>query len=540
MFRISVFLCFFILMGTSSFAHIGSPDVVMEGVAGPYKVLVSVQPPDVIPGIAKVRVYLQNGVANTISLRSVYFLSGDEGAPEPDTMKKVTGQELQFTGETWLMSSGSSSVQLNITGNLGKGEIIVPVVAVSTAKKQMPASTGRVLAALGILLFVLMVTIIGASVSDAITKRGDLVPVRRKRIRLISMSLATILTSLVVYGGNAWWHSWANDYRKHMFIPTQAVSTLDESGSNELTFTLDTASQRRSSFSYVLPDHGKMMHMFMMRIPAMDAFAHLHPQRIDSATFRTILPGLPKGKYLVFADIVYNSGYTETIKDTFNITGNLSNIRNLDSDDAFAYAIPSDLIDNPQLQDAENTIICGKPGTGVKLKDGSTMIWEGMTNDPLEANKLYSLKFTVLTPDKQPAKLDPYLGMSGHAAIIRNDGNVYIHLHPVGTFSMAAETNLVKRMADPQGMYHYPDSKKFTDSVNKYITYLSGLSDSARNHVLMQQMMMPETKDGMQGMAHTNTVEFPYSFPSTGKYRIWVQVKRNGEVLTAAFDKVVE
>ncbi|MCW3106979.1 MAG: hypothetical protein JWQ09_1485 [Segetibacter sp.] len=517
----------------------GSPDVVMEGNAGPYKVLVSIQPPDVIPGIAKVKAYLQNGAASSISLRAIYFQAGDEGAPEPEMMNKVTGQELQYTGETWLMSSGSSSVQININGTLGKGEIIVPVVAISTAQKEMPASTGRVLAALGILLFVLMVTIIGASVSDALTKKGELVPKRRKRIRLVSMSLAAILTSLVVYGGNAWWQSWTNNYRRFMFKPTEAVSKVNETGSNELTFTLDTASQRHTSFSYVIPDHGKLMHMFVMRIPAMDAFAHLHPQRVDSATFRTILPGLPKGKYLAFADIVYNSGYTETIKDTFNITANLTNIRTLDADDAFAYAIPSDLVDNPQLTDAENTIICGKPGTGLKLKDGSTMIWEGMTNDPLEANKLYSLKFTVLTPDKQPAKLDPYLGMTGHAAIVRNDGNVYIHLHPVGTFSMAAETNLVKRMADPQGMYHYPESKKFSDSINNYLKYLSNLSDSARNKVLMQQMMTP-TKGTMQGMEHDNSVEFPYSFPSPGKYRVWVQVKRKGKVLTAAFDKVVE
>src|SRR6476660_8749946 len=121
-----IFFFFFVLITQTTFAHIGSPDVVMEGNAGPYKVLVSVQPPDVIPGIAKVKVYLQNGVANAISVRAVYFYSGDEGAPEPDVMTKVPGQQLQYTGETWLMSSGSSSVQITISGNLGKGEIIVP------------------------------------------------------------------------------------------------------------------------------------------------------------------------------------------------------------------------------------------------------------------------------------------------------------------------------------------------------------------------------------------------------------------------------
>ncbi|MDQ6814173.1 MAG: hypothetical protein M3040_10575 [Bacteroidota bacterium] len=540
MVRVFFFLCFFLFqMGVAS-AHVGSPDVVMEGSAGPYKVLVSVQPPDVIPGIAKVKLYLQNGNAASISIRSVYFSAGDEGAPEPDIMKTLPGQRLQYSGETWMMSAGSSSVQISIKGDLGTGEMIVPVVAVSTAKKDMPASTGRLLAALGILLFVLMVTIIGASVSDAITIRGEHVSARRKRMRIISMSCAAILTSIVVYGGNAWWQSWANNYKKYMFRPTQAVSKLDETGSNQLTFILDTASKQSERFSYAIPDHGKMMHMFIMRIPAMDAFAHLHPQRLDSATFRTVLPGLPKGRYLIYADLVYNSGFTETIKDTLNINSTLSNIRTLDPDDAFAYAIPSDLVDNPGLSDRENTIVCGKPGTGVKLKDGSTMIWEGMTNAPLETGNLYNLKFAVLDPDKKPAKLDPYLGMGGHAAIVRNDGNVYVHLHPVGTFSMAAETNLVKRMADPQGLYHYPEPKKFSDSVNNYLKYLSGLSEKDRNELLMKQMMMSDSKGQRQAMDHDNMVSFPYTFPSPGKYRMWVQVKRNGQILTGAFDKVVE
>jgi hypothetical protein len=46
---------------------------------------------------------------------------------------------------------------------------------------------------------------------------------------------------------------------------------------------------------------------------------------------------------------------------------------------------------------------------------------------------------------------------------------------------------------------------------------------------------MPENKHHkMDGM-----VTFPYAFPSAGKYRIWVQMKRNGKILNSAFDATV-
>ena len=37
-------------------AHIGSPDVFLDGQAGPYRVLITVRPPYAVPGVADVEI----------------------------------------------------------------------------------------------------------------------------------------------------------------------------------------------------------------------------------------------------------------------------------------------------------------------------------------------------------------------------------------------------------------------------------------------------------------------------------------------------
>src|SRR5690606_13362955 len=72
-------------------------------------------------------------------------------------------------------------------------------------------------------------------------------------------------------------------------------------------------------FSPIVPDHGKMMHAFLIRQPDGDAFAHVHPTAIDADTFRAPLPALPSGTYVLYADVVHESGFAQTLTDTLEL-----------------------------------------------------------------------------------------------------------------------------------------------------------------------------------------------------------------------------
>ncbi|GAB3322528.1 hypothetical protein GCM10027299_18280 [Larkinella ripae] len=549
-FVLLVSLFYFTTLPQTAESHVGSSGVIVQKKAGNYQFLISIKPPDVVPGTASVTVFVETGRVRSIGTRPIYFGSGDEGAPTHDVLTTADGS--RYEGEVWLMASGSSSIELSIDGPDGKQQVVIPVMAIATAMREMPKGTGLGLAAMGLLLVVMLITIIGACNADGMSVPNQAAPVTLKRQRSIGMGIGLFIIVLTLAGWRSWWNSTADNYRtEQLYRPASIQTSVRVANAHrQLTIQFDTSADRhnRRNLSYIVPDHGKLMHTFLVRIPGLDAFTHLHPNRRDTIHYETAIPPLPEGKYLLYSDVVYRSGFAETLTDTVYVPSVNSSTREVvanaepsgpyatDDDDSWHLSEPmgvkEDAVNVPHL--SNDVVICGKPGASTRLADGSVMLWMDKPSQVLESGKLYTLKFAVADSLGKAADLEPYLGMSGHATILRSDGTVYIHLHPIGTYSMAAEESLVNRIADTTRTFHYPDATLFRDSIDRYVAKLKTVPGEEKNRLL--QVAMPGMNHLMKA---NNMVEFPYAFPKAGHYRIWVQVKRNGEVLTAVFDTQV-
>src|SRR5215471_7761021 len=94
-------------------AHVGSPDIFYEGEAGPYRLLVTVRPPQVVPGVAEVEI--RSASAEATQIHIVPLVLGAKGRQYPPVadLAKVSAEDRQFyTGALWLMTPGSWQVQI--------------------------------------------------------------------------------------------------------------------------------------------------------------------------------------------------------------------------------------------------------------------------------------------------------------------------------------------------------------------------------------------------------------------------------------------
>ena len=249
-------------------------------------------------------------------------------------------------------------------------------------------------------------------------------------------------------------------------------------------------------------------------------FAHLHPIRLDSVTYEVALPAsMEAGQYDFFLDIVHQSGLSETLYETVEVVPAAEPA-------PAAEAIPVALETLERDEDDSHYAFMAYEENQQELMGDIAIVLDRDQDKPFVANQIESLRFKAVTTENGlPLPLEPYLSMIGHAAVVNEDASVFIHLHPVGTISMAAQEAFATRIND-----EYLTLCASVDSLSTEAKALIAADPfSATN-------MKEEIQKQMEASGLTNEVSFPYAFPKAGKYRMWVQVRIKGEVRTAGFD----
>jgi hypothetical protein len=479
-------------------AHVGSPDVFLEGNAGPYKLFVTVRVPQVIPGIAEIEIRSESNDVSEIRIAPMQLTGpGSQYAPAPEGTVRSKDDPQFFRGSLWLMEFGSLQVRIEADGADGKGWLAVPIPAIAQRMLPMQRSLGALLFVLLIVLSLAMVSIVAAAVREGNLSPGAPAPATRKRGVRFAAAVASFVVAAVLAAGGLWWRADARQYASHVYTTPEIEATVSASGELILhakPMRMTSGNPRRPEdwidFRDLILDHEHLMHLFLVRSPGMDVFWHLHPERAASG-FTQNLPAMPAGHYQIFADVVLRSGFPVTM------------IGQID--------LPSAIVGHPLTGDDSGIDRNGSPSemastAEYSLSDGSRMVWEH-AGQPLQAGVPLILRFRVIDRAGNPTQdLQPYMGMAAHAAIVRSDGSVFAHVHPTGSVPMASFE--LAQASLP-----------------------ASLEESANSSMNMAQM-------GADKVAPE--ISIPYGFPKAGLYRVFVQVKRAGQIQTGVFDANVK
>ena len=456
----------------------GSPDVFFEGAAGPYRLLVTIRPPEVVPGVAEVEIRSASADVREIHIVPLRMTGiAASLAPVPDLARRSKDDPQFYTGALWLMTTGPWKVRVEADGPQGKGTLFVPVPALATRVMGMQRTIGFVLAAAcpGAVFRTGEHRRRGRAGSASRSWQGA--GCRRRRRSRIVMAIAAALVVGALWFGNGWWGAEAAAYGNLIYKPLALQPSLE--GSRLVVKLTDPGWLNRGTED-LLPDHGHLMHLYVIRLPEMERVWHLHPERTAPATFTQQLPSIPAGRYALYGDVVHAGGLAETATGEIELPAVAG--QPLTGDDSGGSAAPL------AQADYNRSVI--------PVSADLRMVWEH-DQAPFRARRPYLFRFRLEDNRGQAAQgMELYMGMQGHAAFVAADRSVFAHVHPFGSVAMPA-----LQLAEPANPH-------------------AGHSAT--------QAVLP------------SAVSFPYGFPKPGTYRIFVQMKRAGQVVTGVFDARVE
>ncbi len=362
----------------------GAPDVYAKATAGPYALLVSVHPPEAIPGAAAIEVRCDDTRVQAIRVSA----AGGEAQP----LRRFSSEQI-FTGSQWIAAGGAWRLRLRVSGSQGEAETTLSMPAVPSRATQ----SGLAWSPLG---WVLLAAIMACML---------LVVMGRGRRWASAAAMGFSVGLMVVLVGPLFWGA-----RSASAPPAMQVAPLPGGG---LQLTLPGAN------GDLVDDHGHRMHLFAVRQPEMDVLLHLHPEETAPGIFTTQLPSMAGGGFILFADVVHGDGRPETFTAAAGLPTRTGSV--LTGDDSLGVA--------PGLT---RSVAFSGPGTSTaRLMDGYRMTLE--LPAALVPRRGQLLQVKLLDPSGQPPDdMQLYMGMTAHAEVLKQDGSVFAHIHPAGSMPM--------------------------------------------------------------------------------------------------------
>jgi hypothetical protein len=344
-----------------------------------------------------------------------------------------------------------------------------------------------------------LLAIVGAAAGESVLAPGASMQRIDRRRRLVGGIITAVVVALALMGGWRWWQMDEQHFQSKLREGAwpDLAATVDP---GVLHLTIGDKTFRPDQTLRLLRDHDKLVHMFLIREPARDAFAHVHPVRTGGKTFDLALPPLPEGDYRMLCDLSFaDTGVSSTASGTVHLPAQTGSIvatgrrkgkaLTPDADDSWTVA--------PAVRDSANA----SEDTIFPFPGGRQLRWKA--HPSLRAKHDAHLQFEALDAAGQPLPLELYMGMLSHAAVLRSDGAIFCHLHPSGNYSMGAQSFFADKLANESA---------------------PAAEGDAMDHAHMHH-----------GAPASSTITLPYEFPSQGEYQIWVQIKSAGEVLTGTF-----
>ncbi len=401
-------------------AHLNSPHVFVQDVAGPYDMLLIAHMPEAIPGEAEVQARIQDLGADeqvSVQFRAVPPQGEQHAAPWIDGTPSEVDPAF-YTAPVPLMVTGVWRLQVRLEGDRGEGTLSVAAPAQIPAPKTIEPGLAGTLIGMLTFLFFSGFLILGSMGRNAHRVSSAGIPsaedIRRGRIWGVLGSAAFL--AILAFIGNYWSQVHAlyeiADSRRIVGSlrtlgpvaagrPVEAILTIGgENGQRELG---------------IVPARGHMMHMTIVRYPDADLFWHMNPEKSGPSAFRFRFEPPMRGEYRVFGQVTRESGEVLTVTESFEVA-------------------------DGRVRSREATGVQSAPFGATRLDeltadagDGYRVRWVLPQSRSLVAGEFYPLTFELLDPDGAVVETAPIEGEPGRLSIMRADAEVFAEIYPGGT-----------------------------------------------------------------------------------------------------------